>query len=237
MSDGGLLRGHVPAYRKWYLKELGRARTSPRAGMLENTCPSWSRSTSAWSSLLAATSSPPLPRSTGRPASWWAAPGLPGTGTAIRSSSATTTTPSRAEGIVKVDLLDEGRVIGMSDCLWGLLDGVNQAGLAASDVRGPTRGGKRIRHPVGGSLPARDAGPSPTREALARLPIHAAQNVTLLDRTGARGHRLRGSRPRARVRDVPAATNHQNPDDWRSTPRPSASRARAPRARTPAGAG
>ena len=32
------------------------------------------------------------------------------------------------------------RVLGMSDCLWGLLDGMNDAGLAASLTFGGRRG-------------------------------------------------------------------------------------------------
>ena len=39
---------------------------------------------------------------------------------------------SRAEGIVVFTAWTGRRVIGMSDCLWGLLDGINDAGLAAS---------------------------------------------------------------------------------------------------------
>ena len=48
--------------------------------------------------------------------------------------------PSRFEGIVWSTRLLERRVIGMSDCLWGLLDGVNDAGLAVS----LTFGGRRV---------------------------------------------------------------------------------------------
>ena len=39
---------------------------------------------------------------------------------------------SRLEGIVYLTRWGERRVIGMSDCLWGLLDGINDAGLAIS---------------------------------------------------------------------------------------------------------
>jgi len=47
---------------------------------------------------------------------------------------------SRLEGIVYLTQWSGGgRVIGMSDCLWGLLDGVNDAGLAVS----LTFGGRR----------------------------------------------------------------------------------------------
>jgi hypothetical protein len=46
---------------------------------------------------------------------------------------------SRLEGIVCLTAWKDRRVIGMSDCLWGLLDGVNDAGLAVS----LTFGGRR----------------------------------------------------------------------------------------------
>jgi predicted choloylglycine hydrolase len=39
---------------------------------------------------------------------------------------------SRLEGIVYLTRWGDRRVIGMSDCLWGLLDGVNDAGLTVS---------------------------------------------------------------------------------------------------------
>ena len=48
--------------------------------------------------------------------------------------------PSRMEGIIWSTRLAERRVIGMSDCLWGLLDGMNDAGLAVS----LTFGGRRV---------------------------------------------------------------------------------------------
>jgi predicted choloylglycine hydrolase len=123
---------------------------------------------------------------------------------------------SRAEGIISSTAWTEGRVIGMSDCLWGLLDGVNEAGLAAS----LTFGGRRavgdgfgiplvVRYLLETCRTVADA-----REALARLPVHAAQNVTLLDRTGAVVTACVGPDREPEFRDVPAATNHQNPDDW-----------------------
>jgi predicted choloylglycine hydrolase len=123
---------------------------------------------------------------------------------------------SRAEGIVYSTGWTGRRVIGMSDCLWGLLDGVNDAGLAAS----LTFGGRRvvgrgfgiplvIRYVLETCETVADA-----RAALARVPVHAAQNVTLLDRTGAVvTGRLSPDREPA-FSDVPAATNHQRKDDW-----------------------
>ena len=48
--------------------------------------------------------------------------------------------PSRLEGVVQSTAWGRHRVIGMSDCLWGLLDGINDAGLVVS----LTFGGRRV---------------------------------------------------------------------------------------------
>jgi predicted choloylglycine hydrolase len=123
---------------------------------------------------------------------------------------------SRAEGLVYLTGWTGRRVIGMSDCLWGLLDGVNDAGLAAS----LTFGGRRavgdgfgiplvIRYLLETCETVAQA-----RAALARLPVHAAQNVTLLDRTGAVVTACLSPDRRPEFSHVPAATNHQRTDDW-----------------------
>ncbi len=123
---------------------------------------------------------------------------------------------SRAEGIVLSTQWTGRRVIGMSDCLWGLLDGINDAGLAVS----LTFGGRRavgdgfaipvvIRYLLEVCETVDEA-----REALARIPVHAPQNVTLLDRSGRFVTALVGPDREPEFRDVPAATNHQREGDW-----------------------
>jgi predicted choloylglycine hydrolase len=123
---------------------------------------------------------------------------------------------SRAEGIISSTGWTGGGVIGMSDCLWGLLDGVNDAGLAAS----LTFGGRRavgdgfgiplvVRYLLETCTTVAEA-----RKALGRLPIHAAQNVTLLDRAGNVVTACVGPDREPEFRDLAAATNHQDPEDW-----------------------
>lgn len=123
---------------------------------------------------------------------------------------------SRAEGIVYSTAWTGRRVIGMSDCLWGLLDGVNDSGLAVS----LTFGGRRvvgegfgiplvIRYLLETCESVEEA-----RARLARLPVHAAQNVTLLDRTGAVVTACLSPDRDPQFSGVPAATNHQREDDW-----------------------
>ena len=79
------------------------------------------------------------------------------------------------------------RVIGMSDCLWGLLDGVNDAGLAVSLAFG----GRRVvgRGSACRSSSATCCGSCETvargRQRARRLPYHLAHTLTLVDRSGA----------------------------------------------------
>jgi predicted choloylglycine hydrolase len=123
---------------------------------------------------------------------------------------------SRLEGIVASTAWTGRRVIGMSDCLWGLLDGINDAGLAVS----LTFGGRRAAGP-GFGVPlvvrylletcetAADA-----RAALERLPVHAPQNLSVLDRSGAWLTAYLGPDRTPEFSRKPATTNHQGRVEW-----------------------
>ena len=63
---------------------------------------------------------------------------------------------ARLEGIVYLTKWGTRRVIGMSDCLWGLLDGINDSGLCIAHVRRPARRRRRLRDPARRALRARD---------------------------------------------------------------------------------
>jgi predicted choloylglycine hydrolase len=125
--------------------------------------------------------------------------------------------PARFEGAICATDLAGRRVIGSSDCLWGLLDGINDAGLAVSLAFG----GRRVSGP-GFAIPivlryllevcetAHEA-----RRVLGRLPIQVPYNVTILDRSGGAvtafvspDRRLRWSE-----REL-AVTNHQRVVEW-----------------------
>ena len=110
------------------------------------------------------------------------------------------------------------KVLGTSDGLWGLVDGMNDAGLAIS----LTFGGRRVvgdgfgvpiilRYVLQTCETAADAG-----AALARIPTHMSYNVTVVDR-----HRhfrtvmMAPDRP-ARVTHAAVATNHQDKVEWDS---------------------
>src|SRR5262249_61730718 len=78
------------------------------------------------------------------------------------------------------------QVVGMSDCLWGLVDGMNDAGLAVSLAFGgrPTTGtGFGIPLVLRYVLEVCDSA-AQARHTLARLPVHMPYNVTVTDRAG-----------------------------------------------------
>jgi predicted choloylglycine hydrolase len=115
-------------------------------------------------------------------------------------------------------------VMGMSDCMFGLLDGVNDAGLAVS----LTFGGQRlvgegfgipiiIRYVLETCETAAQAG-----KVLARIPTHMAYNVTALDRDADRVTVMIAPGRDAVITKVPVATNHQSIVTWTSHARATA---------------
>ena len=122
----------------------------------------------------------------------------------------------RLEGIVYQTRWGERRVIGMSDCLWGLLDGVNDAGLAISLTFGGRRDvgdGFAIPLVVRYVLETCDT-VAQARAALARIPVHAPQNLTLLDRSGEYLTAYVGPGRPAEFVGTAATTNHQGRVEW-----------------------
>lgn len=109
------------------------------------------------------------------------------------------------------------QVIGVSDGLWGLLDGINDAGLSLSLAFG---GRRQLGSGFGIPLILRyvlqvaetTAG---AVKLLRSLPSHMSYNVTAIDADGIRATvRLAPDRP-AREAEAGFATNHQDdPSDW-----------------------
>jgi predicted choloylglycine hydrolase len=124
--------------------------------------------------------------------------------------------PSRFEGLIWSTRLLEKRVIGMSDCLWGLLDGMNDDGLAVS----LTFGGRRVLGDGFGIpivvryLLETCSTVDEARSALTRLPYSLSHNVTILDRTGAVVTAYLSPDREPIFREFPAATNHQGIVEW-----------------------
>jgi predicted choloylglycine hydrolase len=124
--------------------------------------------------------------------------------------------PSRCEGLIWSTKLLDKRVLGMSDCLWGLLDGMNDDGLAVS----LTFGGRRVlgdgfgipivmRYLLETCATVQDA-----RAALVRLPYSLSHNLTMVDATGAVLTAYLSPDREPIFRGFPAATNHQGIVEW-----------------------
>jgi predicted choloylglycine hydrolase len=120
------------------------------------------------------------------------------------------------DGVVAKTAYTGRRVLGMLDCLWGLLDGVNDAGLAVSLTFG---GRPQVGDGFGIPLVIRYVLEvcGTIEEAvrvLRRIPVHMSYNVTALDRSGRWATvYLAPDRP-ARVTDRAVVTNHQGEVEW-----------------------
>ena len=119
-------------------------------------------------------------------------------------------------GVVASTAYAGHRVLGMLDCLWGLLDGVNDAGLAVSlTFGGRPVVGEGFGIPLVIRYVLETCGTvSEAERVLRRVPVHMSYNVTVLDRSGERVTvYLAPDRP-ARVTGQAAATNHQGEVEW-----------------------
>jgi len=111
----------------------------------------------------------------------------------------------------------QGRtVMGTSDGLWGLVDGMNDAGLAIS----LTFGGRRVvgdgfgvplilRYVLQTCETTQQAG-----QVLARLPTHMSYNVTVVDARRNFLTALMGPDRPAQITHAAVATNHQERVEW-----------------------
>ena len=108
------------------------------------------------------------------------------------------------------------RVMGVTDGLWGLVDGVNDAGLAVS----LTFGGRQIvgkgfgvpliiRYLLQTCDTAEQAG-----EVLQRLPTHMSYNITVLDRGRRYLTAMMSPDRETTITHAAVATNHQETVDW-----------------------
>jgi predicted choloylglycine hydrolase len=107
-------------------------------------------------------------------------------------------------------------VIAMLDCLWGVLDGFNDAGLVVS----LTFGGRKIVGD-GFGIPlvlryilefCQETGEAV--ENLQRVPVHMPYNVTVLDQSNNYATVYLAPDKPAVVTGSPACTNHQQQIDW-----------------------
>lgn len=124
--------------------------------------------------------------------------------------------PGLADGVILETRWNERTVVGMSDCMWGLVDGMNDTGLAVS----LTFGGRRIagdgfgvplilRYILEFCDDADDAA-----EALKAVPCHMAYNVTACDKRGRHVTAYLSPDREPVVTDAAVATNHQARVEW-----------------------
>jgi predicted choloylglycine hydrolase len=129
--------------------------------------------------------------------------------------------PQLLERVVLGSAYTGRRVVGMSDCLWGLVDGMNDAGLTVSLAFGGRRvvgTGFGVPLVLRYLLEVCDSTRS-ARRTLARLPVHMAYNITAVDRSGEYFTAFVGPDRPPVFLDQPVATNHQTVDgpgrpDW-----------------------
>ena len=124
--------------------------------------------------------------------------------------------PERLEGTIVHSAWTGRRVIGMSDCAWGLLDGLNEDGLAVSLAFG---GRRVIGAGFGVPLVVRYlletcATTVEAREVLLRLPYHLAHTLTIVDRTGDVCTAFLAPDREIVLTGAAVATNHQGRVEW-----------------------
>jgi predicted choloylglycine hydrolase len=125
--------------------------------------------------------------------------------------------PDLCERVVFSSAFTGRRVLGSSDCLWGLLDGMNEAGLVVSLTFGGRRGGGTgfgipliVRYVLEVAETLADA-----IAVLRRVPVNMAYNLTILDRNGDNATVFVAPELEPEVSVRCPATNHRGtvPDD------------------------
>lgn len=126
--------------------------------------------------------------------------------------------PHLLEGRLVASRLLGKRVIAMSDCVWGVLDGINEDGLAISLSFG---GGRKVGLGFGIPLVLRyllettEDVPSAV-SALSRLPVHMDYTLVMADRSGRHEVIYVGPGRAAERVETRVATNHQHRPTWHS---------------------
>ncbi len=124
--------------------------------------------------------------------------------------------PKAFDGVILHTAWQGRRVMGTSDGLWGLVDGVNDAGLAIS----LTFGGRRVvgegfgvplilRYVLQTCETAEQAG-----EVLTRVPTHMSYNVTVLDANRRYLTAQMAPDRKTAITRAAVATNHQETVEW-----------------------
>jgi predicted choloylglycine hydrolase len=212
-------RAAWPAYRAWYLRDgdAGRPSADVAALMLRRHMPEL---VPVWDRLVALAGGDDL---AARMLTLYGSPPLV---SGCSQAAVGTTEPvlvrnydfdgALLESVISLTALSGRRVIGMSDCLWGLLDGVNDAGLAVSLAFGGRRAiGPGFAAPivVRYLLEACETTQAAVA-ALRRIPIQASYNFTIADRAGDAVTVHVAPDRHAWIAPTPVAANHQGSAEW-----------------------
>ncbi len=178
-----------PSYRSWYLQD-GEARRpdleTARAQLarhMPELLPTWER-------LVSLTGGDEL---AARMLTMWDAPAfLPACSQAVLSGEERALVrnydyhPDLFEWVTMSSAFTGRRVVGTSDCLWGLLDGMNEDGLVVSLTFGGRKGSAPgfaiplvVRYLLEVAATVEEA-----TAALAGLPVAMSYNLTITDRSG-----------------------------------------------------
>ena len=124
--------------------------------------------------------------------------------------------PALLERVVCGTRWNGRRVVGMSDCLWGLLDGMNDRGLAVSLAFGGRRVlGQGFGIPLVVRYLLEVCGTvDQACRVLTRLPVHMAYSLTMVDAGAALVTAYLGPDRPPRFERRPVATNHQEQVEW-----------------------
>jgi len=124
--------------------------------------------------------------------------------------------PKLVEGTWLASRLHGRRVLGMGDCLWGVLDGINEDGLALSlSFGGRTEVGKGFGIPIVMRYALEFA--KTTAEAVkifARVPVHMSYTISAVDRAGKSATIFVNPDRPAEATDHLVSTNFQHQVEW-----------------------
>lgn len=124
--------------------------------------------------------------------------------------------PQLSDGVILETCWNGRKVIGVTDGLFGLVDGMNDAGLAISlTFGGRTIVGDGFGVPIIIRYVLEFCSTTPEAEvALKRIPSHMAYNVTILDKQGRYLTAHMSPDKGAVITDSRVATNHQEQVEW-----------------------
>ncbi len=210
---------HWPRYREWFLSEGEAARTS-YAESLRALREHMPELVSVYEAVCELTGSGDLES---RFLAMWEPPSyLTGCSQAVLRRGDPVLArnydyaPARLEGAIMHTRWGAHSVIGTTDCVWGLLDGVNDAGLAVSlafggrKVVGPGFGVPLVVRYLLETCSSTEA----ARLTLRRLPFHLAHTLTIVDADGDVCTAYLSPDRGAVLSAAVVATNHQHRVEW-----------------------